>query len=255
VGNGCGHRPERGPPEERLHRIAPFDALTPSDMIDLQRETRFRHVRRGDIVYQRGEPVAGLSVILRGAVRVGSGTSDGRRLAWGVAGPGEVLGVLSFLDEGPASGDAHALGDGMVASVPFRAMRDHVERSPPLALTFARIAAAEVRQAQELLVDVAWVDASRRLARVLLQLADRFGVSTGRGPAMAIDLPVVQQDLADLAGAARETASKHLSSFARAGWIAFEDRRYVVIDGHSLGRHYLGDAASRDPGVVGVASA
>ena len=70
------------------------------------------------------------------------------------------------------------------------------------------------------------------MAGRLLDLAASIGVPVGAGT--TIVLPVLQQDLADLVGVARETVSKVLSRFVAAGWITTSARRIEVRDGEAL---------------------
>ena len=70
-----------------------------------------------------------------------------------------------------------------------------------------------------------------RLALVLLELGDNFGVSDPKGTRLA--LPARQQDLAELVGASRPRISEHLIEFERRKLIS-RNSRQVVIDRDKL---------------------
>ena len=56
-----------------------------------------------------------------------------------------------------------------------------------------------------------------RVAKALLDLADRFGQQTDEGLQVHHDL--TQEELAQLVGASRETVNKALADFAARGWL------------------------------------
>ena len=66
-----------------------------------------------------------------------------------------------------------------------------------------------------------------RVAKALLDLADRFGRPAEGGVRVAHDL--TQEELAQLVGASRETVNKALADFATRGWLRLEARA-VLLD-------------------------
>ncbi len=56
-----------------------------------------------------------------------------------------------------------------------------------------------------------------RVAKQLLQLAQRFG--TQEGGALRVTHDLTQEEIAQLVGASRETVNKALADFAHRGWI------------------------------------
>jgi CRP-like cAMP-binding protein len=209
-------------------RGPPFDALTEGRRSRLLSATTLRTVSKRQRLFRQGDHAEHILVVLGGAlVRTGV-TEQGKELALGVLSPGEILGVLPLLDGGPRSTDAIALVDSAVASIPYRAVADELQRSPPFAVALARMVAGEVRHARSTAFELLSATGQGRLAAVLLDLARRFGLSSAVG--VVIDLPLVQEDLAILVGVARETLSRHLSGLVSHGLVARLGRRYVVRD-------------------------
>ena len=67
-----------------------------------------------------------------------------------------------------------------------------------------------------------------RVAKALLDLADRFGSTTEDGVHVPHDL--TQEELAQLVGASRETVNKSLAEFVYRGWIRLEGRAVTLLD-------------------------
>ena len=71
-------------------------------------------------------------------------------------------------------------------------------------------------------------DVPGRVAKALLDLADRFGRTADDGVHVHHDL--TQEELAQLVGASRETVNKALADFASRGWLRLEPRSVVIMD-------------------------
>ena len=65
-----------------------------------------------------------------------------------------------------------------------------------------------------------------RLALILLELSENFGVPDGKG--MRLTLPARHRDLAELVGASRPRITEHLSMFERKHLISRDNRQLVV---------------------------
>ena len=76
--------------------------------------------------------------------------------------------------------------------------------------------------------DLVFTDVPGRVAKALLDLADRFGVPTPDGVQVNHDL--TQEELAQLVGASRETVNKALADFAARGWIQLAAKSVLVTD-------------------------
>jgi CRP/FNR family transcriptional regulator len=69
----------------------------------------------------------------------------------------------------------------------------------------------------------------RRLAHILVKLADRVGRPDPEG--VLITIPLSRQDLADMAGTTLETAIRTISRFREQGWVKTRRGGYLVITG------------------------
>ena len=65
-----------------------------------------------------------------------------------------------------------------------------------------------------------------RLALILLELSDHFGIRDAKG--MRLELPMRHNDLAELAGGSRPRITEHLKEFDHKGFIVRKGRQLVV---------------------------
>jgi CRP-like cAMP-binding protein len=80
----------------------------------------------------------------------------------------------------------------------------------------------------------------RRIASTLLKLAAKFGEQ--QGDSVLIGMPLSHQDIAELTGTVRETASRVLSQFKAAGLIEAGHRWMAVKDSGQLRQVAAGTA-------------
>ena len=97
-----------------------------------------------------------------------------------------------------------------------------------------RVVARRLRRTNTMLADLIFVDVPGRVAKQLLQLAQRFGSVDGGQLRVTHDL--TQEELAQLVGASRETVNKALADFAQRGWLRLEGKSVVILDRERLAR-------------------
>jgi len=228
----------------------------PADVVgDLASRGHVVNYEPGATVFHAGESADLLYVLLRGEVKLYYGTGDGERLLVTIARPGELLGFPELTSDSAAAGDVSTSGQIFTAE----------------ALSSSRVALIAkthvIRQAQALdaaqLMDVlqhassAWarlsrralgfltMDIRRRLALVIEEIADGFGIPDARG--RLIRLRLSHEDFGELVGASRPMVSKHLKDLAVAGIFFKEQGKYVLARADALRSLYSG---ARSPVVL-----
>ena len=105
---------------------------------------------------------------------------------------------------------------------------------PEIAEQLLRVLARRLRRTNNNLADLIFTDVPGRVAKQLLQLAQRFG--TQEGGALRVTHDLTQEEIAQLVGASRETVNKALADFAHRGWIRLEGKSVLISDSERLAR-------------------
>jgi CRP/FNR family cyclic AMP-dependent transcriptional regulator len=121
-----------------------------------------------------------------------------------------------------------------VAPVDGSILRASIADHPSVADRLLRVLARRLRRTDDSLSDMIFTDVSGRLAKQLLQLAQRFGVQ--EDGIMRVTHDLTQEELAHLVGSSRETVNKALSDFSHRGWIRLEGKSVVVAESENLAR-------------------
>ena len=193
-----------------------------------------RAVVRGHVVFREGDTGDRLFVVIDGKVKISRASTDGRENLLAVLGPGEMFGELSLFDPGPRTATASAITDSTLASLDHDDLRPVLFERPGVAVNLLRALAQRLRRTNEAMADLVFSDVPGRVAKALLDLADKFGEQEDDGLRVRHDL--TQEELAQFVGASRETVNKALSEFANRGWLRIEGRTVVLLARDRLAR-------------------
>jgi CRP/FNR family cyclic AMP-dependent transcriptional regulator len=155
-------------------------------------------------------------------------TRSGREILLAVKEAGELVGELSVIDGRPRSATATALDSVDAVVVPAPAFAEFIESHPRIAVRLLRALAAQIRDADRRSVDRDTGDITCRVARRLVDLAERLGEHRGSG--LEITLALSQDDLAAWVGATREATSRALGRLRAEGALTTGRQRIVLTD-------------------------
>jgi CRP-like cAMP-binding protein len=189
------------------------------------------------VLFHGGDDGGTMLVLLAGQVKITVPTRGGRDTILGFYGPGELLGEISAVDGGPRSATATALDAVEALGIPLAVFAAVLARESSVSHALLQVLAARLRDADRHRAEYAGYDVTGRVARRLVELADRFGVPGAGGVEVALKLS--QQDLAGWTGASREATSKALTTLRSLGWVETRRRRLVIADLEAL-RGYAG---------------
>jgi len=205
-----------------------FSALDPQAQQELRAQMAEVRLPRGQSLFAEGEPGDRLYVVTSGKVKLGRTAADGRENLLAVMGPGEMFGELSLFDPGPRTATATAITDTTLIGLGNADLQPWLTAHPEVATQLLAALARRLRRTNEAMADLVFSDVPGRVAKALLDLARRFGVTTEEGVRVTHDL--TQEELAQLVGASRETVNKALADFASRGFLRLEGRAVVILD-------------------------
>jgi CRP/FNR family transcriptional regulator len=145
-----------------------------------------------------------------------------------------MFGELSLFDPGARTATATAVTESTLASLDHDDLRPLLLNEPAVAVHLLRALAQRLRRTNEAMADLVFSDVPGRVAKALLELAEKFGDPEEDGVRVRHDL--TQEELAQLVGASRETVNKALSDFANRGWLRLEGRTVLLMDSERLAR-------------------
>lgn len=223
-------------------RIEPFRALPASLCRRMAESAVPLDLASGAPLWNVGDPVQGLVVVRRGALKVWRPVGAQHDVVIGLHGRGDAIGEAPLLGDDWASARrtdvAQAFGAAAVYVVPAEAVAAAASVSAPFALALGRLAAHRAHRLERRLGVLQHRTAHARVAALVQALADDFGVRDSRG--VIVDLRLTHRDIASLVGVTRETVSVTLADLRKRGVLAVEGKRVVVLDADALQRTATG---------------
>ena len=217
-----------------LRRAPLFDGLDEESARALRRQMPDVKLSRGEHLFNEGDGGDRLYVVLDGKIKLTRAAADGRENLLSVLGPGEMFGELSLFDPRPRTASAVAVTDAHLAGLGHDYLRHWLTGRPDVAMHLLRALAQRLRRTNDVMADLVFTDVPGRVAKALLDLADRFGEEQDGGLEVHHDL--TQEELAQLVGASRETVNKALADFSARGWLQLHAKSVLILDRDRLAR-------------------
>lgn len=206
-----------------------FRDLSPTEMAEIERATVMKTCEKGRVFYVPGETGEVLFLLKSGLVQIYQMSPEGRKLVIGRLGPYSFFGEMGCIGQGMYDTFAEAADDSLVCTM----SRQDVERlllaKPQIALRILEVVGGRVVAAEKQLEEVAFKGLIPRIASLLLAEADGDEV-TG----------LTHQNIAELLGVYRETATTALNELKTAGIVDIGRKRVTILDRARLERAVTG---------------
>lgn len=205
--------------------LATLDARDKEQMLALGHTRRYP---RGATLFTQGDHADRVFIITEGRVKIISHSDEGREIVLGVRGPGDLVGDMSAIDGSPRLASARALVDVVAITIGADSLRSFLESHPQASMALLRTFVGRQRDADEKRMEFLSHDSIGRVARRLVELAERYGKPEEQ--AITIDIQLTQEELAAWTGSSREATTKALHSFRASGLIETRRRTIRILD-------------------------
>jgi CRP/FNR family cyclic AMP-dependent transcriptional regulator len=183
-----------------------------------------RRLVAGEVLLQKGDSAEALYGVRRGTIRIETGTEGGDRLVLNVLGPGDLLGEIALLDGQPRTADAIVGEPCELFMLRRNDFLSFIEREPSIAIRLIELLCVRIRWMSERIEEIALLPLQARMARRLAGLSQDFGT----------ELHLTQSELSEFVGATRESVSRQLQEWRRAGILELRRGRIVILDDERL---------------------
>jgi CRP-like cAMP-binding protein len=215
-----------------LRKIPLLEGVTPARLQELVTAVEIKEIPRRQVIYLPGDPGESVYFINGGRVKCSKVTRDGKELTLAYRGAGQMFGELAVVDGSPREEMAEAMKNAIITEVPRELFRELLLSDANLAFNFACIVGERRKQLETKLEHLVFRDVQAKLAALLLELGEEYGVETEEG--LQIGLKITHQEMANLIGSTRETISLTLAQFKKKGLLNMDGRTVVLIDQEGL---------------------
>lgn len=219
---------------EILARAGIFQGVAPDAVAALTEHLKPIVFPLGHTVFHEGDAGDVLYIITSGKVKIGRMGPYGKEGLIAILGPADMFGELALFDPGPRTSTVTTLTAVQALTMDRAALHFWISERPEIAEQLLRVLARRLRRTNNNLSDLIFTDVPGRVAKLLLDLASRFGER--EDDALRINHELTQEEFAQLVGSTRESVNKALSNFASRGWIRQQGRTVFIYDPAALAK-------------------
>jgi CRP/FNR family transcriptional regulator len=190
--------------------------------------------RKGQILYYEGTKPLGIFCINAGVVKVYKTASNGKEQIIHLAKKGDFLGYAALLGEENYSNSSMIIEDAKICFVPKEVFMNSLLHNTQFFRRVAKALGHEIGIMEEKLTDATQKSIRERLAFVLLQLGNSYGVEGGEN--QKIDLILSREEIAGIVGTATESVIRLLSEFKKDNLIDLDGKKIIIKDRRGLAR-------------------
>ncbi len=206
--------------------------LPGADRAEFESRGRRERYARGEFVFRTGEPSECAYLLLDGRIKIFQMTAPGREAILWFCLPGELFGLAEMVGGGGRPINAQACEACDVLSVRRQEFQALVETHPRIALLSMQMLASRLRALGETFANLVADDADTRIAKLILRLAAVHGERHGRD--VRLGLPLTHQEIANMAGTSRQTATQVMNDLKRRGLLGIDGHRIRIDDADGL---------------------
>jgi CRP/FNR family transcriptional regulator len=205
-----------------------FNGLSSREYDIIDRDSSVLRVRKRENIPFCGTADKNIYFIKQGRIKLMKLTPDGRGLTLDIMKEGTLFGEMS--SEGQHTEDvlAEALQDCMLCVMKKSNFDRLIAEVPLLSKRLIKLIGLRFKRIENRLSDLLYSTIEERLARILLSLANDFGVENNGS--LILKIKLTHNDIAELIASTRETVTATLNEFRQSALIDYADRFIVITD-------------------------
>jgi CRP/FNR family transcriptional regulator, cyclic AMP receptor protein len=177
-----------------------------------------REYRKSEVIFSQGDPADAVFFAQRGKVKLTVLSKQGKQAVIALLGPGAFFGEGCLAGQPLRMATAIALTDCSIIRLAKQTMIRALHRDPAFAEMFATYLLSRNIRMEEDLVDQLFNSSEKRLARILLLLAN-FGKEGRPEPVVP---RISQETLAEMVGTTRSRISFFMNKFRKLGFVDYD---------------------------------
>ncbi len=183
-----------------------------------------KSVGKGEIILLDGEAPEALFFVVSGIVKIFKTSAEGKEQIINILRPMQSFNDAPVIDGGTHQVSAQAMTPVILYGIKNDHFKSILRDYPQVAINASRVLCGQVRHLLSLIEDLSFKTVISRVAKILLE------------PTIG-DTPVrlTQQDMAAIAGTAREMIGRSLKALESEGFIRLERQRIIIADKKGLG--------------------
>ncbi len=213
--------------KDLLRKASLFAELDAGQLESILRVAEIRRFAKNTVLLRQGERGDALYLVLSGRVKAVLVAEDGREVTLAMLDPGEMVGEMAVFDsEETRSATVITVEASELLILSGDQFKQALQETPSIALAVIRTLSRRLKETNNRIGSLIFLDTYSRVTRYLLELAKRQGRQLADG-SMVVVRPT-QQEVALYLGTSRETVSRALTDLEHQGLIRLLGRKIIL---------------------------
>lgn len=192
----------------------------------LKAQKRNFEVKKGEKVFEEGDPVEGIYFVYKGSFKVHKRWDKEKELITRFARSGDIIGHMGLGKQPLYPVSATALMPSVVCYLDMDFFETTLKVNTDLTYRLMKFFANELQDSHRSMRDLAHMSVKARIAQAFASLLHQFGVDDNG----YIDVEMSRQDISSFAGTTYETLFKVLNDFNKHKIVTMTGRKIHVMD-------------------------
>ncbi|WP_459419047.1 Crp/Fnr family transcriptional regulator [Flagellimonas sp.] len=187
-------------------------------------------VKKGEPLFEEGDKLNGVYCVRNGVSKLSKLSANGKDQIVKLASKGEVLGQRSVISQESTNLSAIAVDDMEVCFIPKESINNTLQKNPNFTLEVLRHMAHDLKEADDVIVNISQKTVKQRMAEAFLYLQNNFGEDADGFLALTLS----REDISNVVGTATESAIRIISEFKKKGLIQTSGKKIGIKDERRL---------------------
>lgn len=189
-----------------------------------------KKIKKGETLFQEGEKLNGVYCVRDGVSKLAKLSPNGKDQIVKLAAKGEVIGQRSVIAEEQSNLSATAVSDMEVCFIPKDDIVSTLHTNPNFTLEVLRHMAHDLKEADDVIVNMSQKNVKQRIAEAFLYLKNNFG-EDAEG---YLVLTLSREDIANVVGTATESCIRIISEFKKKGLLKTSGKKIGIANTKAL---------------------
>nr|WP_298509027.1 Crp/Fnr family transcriptional regulator [uncultured Kordia sp.] len=207
-------------------------SLTKEELVRISNCKTSKTIKKGQLIFDEGENVNGVYCIREGVCKLTKLSANGKDQIVKLVVKGDLMGQRSLVCDEAANLSATALSEMQVCFIPKHEIMTDLHENTEFTFDVLKHMAKDLREADNVIVNMAQKSVRQRLAEALMYIHSTFG-TTDEGMLRVV---LSREDYANIVGTATESAIRILSQFKKEGFISTKGKQIKIEDLTALKR-------------------
>lgn len=187
-------------------------------------------IKKGESLFEEGDKLGGVYCVRNGVSKLSKLSPNGKDQIVKLASKGEVMGQRSVIAEEHTNLSAVAVSDMEVCFIPKESITNTLHTNPNFTLEVLRHMAHDLKEADDVIVNMGQKTVKQRIAEAFLYLKNNFGEDADGFLALTLS----REDIANVVGTATESAIRIISEFKKKGYLHTSGKKVGISNERKL---------------------